>query len=384
MDYAGPDDDHDDCSGHSLRQLHLGSGAVLLTVHATADLRLHSVADVQDQPAGDDLRLELEGVVGNERGRGVQIAGNPTSEHDWTVHAINIHGVFFERWCQKVVSETPGWSLDSTNYPVEFPPPNGPIRGKESTLDIRASSREGDSVTVLPVECKKNNPDFINWIFFKKFRPPRDLFNISQVENTPRDPPTVGWSTSSSIRTVQAVSSLPLGDEGRETRGTYSAYSAKDKTKTSNAAIQDAAYQVALATQAIAQEDSSVSERLGMRGTIPMPWRIKVYLPTIVTTAKLFVCDFDPGNVDPASGEVPFGKTTLTEVPQLIFEYTLPRHLQFGPAELGQAYGEGLVDMFTRMHVMVIQSNHFPTVLKAITRGSLWATTVPSAKPAGS
>ena len=68
----------------------------------------------------------------------------PQTQHDWTVHSINIHGIFFERWCQHVVTEADGWNLDAVNYPVEFPPPNGPWRGKESTLDIRASREIGD------------------------------------------------------------------------------------------------------------------------------------------------------------------------------------------------------------------------------------------------
>ena len=45
-------------------------------------------------------------------------------EHDWTVHSINIHGFFFERWCQQAVSEAEGWTLNAVNYPVEFPPPS--------------------------------------------------------------------------------------------------------------------------------------------------------------------------------------------------------------------------------------------------------------------
>ena len=54
----------------------------------------------------------------------------PTSQEDWTVHALNIHGVFFERRCAEVVASVPDWKVVSTNYPVEYPPPNGPWRGK--------------------------------------------------------------------------------------------------------------------------------------------------------------------------------------------------------------------------------------------------------------
>ena len=94
-----------------------------------------------------------------------------------------------------------------------------------------------------------------------------------------------------------------------------------------------------------------------------MPWRMKVYIPTIVTTAKLLVCDFDAKDIDESTGEVPFDKTSLAEVPQLVFEYALPRHLQFGQAQISKAYGVGLDDLFTRMHVLVVQSQHFASVL---------------------
>lgn len=69
----------------------------------------------------------------------------PTTEHDWAIHSVNIHGIFFERWCQKVIGDSPQWKIKSTNYPVEFLPPNGPIRGKESYLDIRAELADNPS-----------------------------------------------------------------------------------------------------------------------------------------------------------------------------------------------------------------------------------------------
>lgn len=90
------------------------------------------------------------------------------TEHDWTVHSINIHGLFFERWCQQAVAEAEGRTLDAANYPVEFPPPNGPWRGRESALDIRASRGESDNRLCLLIECKKSNQEFVHWVFFPK------------------------------------------------------------------------------------------------------------------------------------------------------------------------------------------------------------------------
>ena len=56
--------------------------------------------------------------------------------------------------------------------PVEFPPPQQ-SRGKESNLDIKAElhldGRDGyKNILTLLIECKKNNPGFIKWLFFPK------------------------------------------------------------------------------------------------------------------------------------------------------------------------------------------------------------------------
>lgn len=91
------------------------------------------------------------------------------SQDEWTIHSLNIHGIFFERRCATLVESTNSWRVLATNYPVEFPPSNGPLRGKENSLDIWAR-RDDDSNLVVDVfiECKKANPELVNWIFFPK------------------------------------------------------------------------------------------------------------------------------------------------------------------------------------------------------------------------
>ena len=61
-----------------------------------------------------------------------------------------------------------------------------------------------------------------------------------------------------------------------------------------------------MATQAIFLEEEEFSRALGTAsagGVIP--WLKEVTLPTIVTSAHIFTCDFDSGDVDPATGEIP-------------------------------------------------------------------------------
>ena len=307
------------------------------------------------------------------------MAADLQTNDEWTVHSINIHGVFFERWCQQIISEAEGWNLDSVNYPVEFPPANGPIRGKESALDIRASRDFSDHRTCLLIECKKNNPDFVDWVFFQK--PNERLtqgFNISQVENKLRTTPVQGWDTESNINTY--MSSYVVADEARETRGNYIEYSErKSKTKTSNAAIQEAAIQISLAKQAVVSEDAAYCQRVLVQSpSAEIPWSRKIYFPIIVTTARLLVCQFDSKAVVPATGEIAATETSLAEREALVYEYTLPRHLQFSPLNVVDSYKEGLTDTFTRQHILVVQSKHFPNFLRTFYNAEAASTKVPS------
>jgi hypothetical protein len=290
----------------------------------------------------------------------------PQTQHDWTVHSINIHGIFFERWCQQMVAEAEGWTLDAVNYPVEFPPPNGPWRGKESTLDIRASRDTSEHRLCLLIECKKNNPEFVDWVFFQKpLERSSKEFIVSQVENVPRTQPPQGWDSVSTVRHL--TSNFDLADEARETRANYLEWkNSGNKTRTSNAAIQDAAYQVSLAKQAVANEDNEICRRMGNASpAVQLPWRKKLYFPTIVTTARIFVCAFDPNEVDPATGEIVPTKASIDERDALVFEYPLPRHLQFAPSNVADSYREGLVDLFTRLHILVVQSRHLSAFLRS-------------------
>ena len=287
----------------------------------------------------------------------------PSSEHDWSIHSINIHGVFFQRWCEKVVANSNSWKLTSTNYPVEFPPPNGPFRGRESALDIRAELRQENQLLTLLIECKKNNPGFINWVFFPKHPLPKMArVAIREIENLPRSNREVGWDVRASVKSIN--SAIPVTDDAREIRSSYKTYKGGDKTKTSNRSISEAAHQIALATQAIALEEWKFSRALGGASTAPvMAYRKQRFLPAIVTSARIFTCDFDPTDVSPATGEIPYEKARLNEWPYILYEYALPPHLQNAPEDLVDTLTRNSIDLFTRMQIMVVHSAKLTEVL---------------------
>lgn len=256
----------------------------------------------------------------------------PTTQDEWTIHALNIYGTFFEHLCAHLVAEVPGWKVTSTNYPVEFTPPNGPWRGKESSLDIWAR-RDDDLFAIVDVfiEYKKANPEFVNWIFFPKDSTPTPTpFCFEKTINTPSESSPRPWTTQAVLNTGTITTSV--ASDAREVRGDYLSHHSNNKTKTSNSAIQDAAYQVALASRAIVHEETSLLEKACQLPDHPAPpWLSKSYVPVVVTTANLYQVQFLSGATNLISGEIDFAKAILNPVKEILYEYSLPRHLQFSP-----------------------------------------------------
>ena len=295
------------------------------------------------------------------------MATTPTSQEDWTVHALNIHGVFFERRCAAAISATKNWTLVSSNYPVEYPAPNGPWRGKESSLDLRARREFADGHVVdVQIECKKANPDFVNWIFFPKTsRSSQPPFWTSASINTPSEVEGGRWTTGHVVQIGQT--DMPVANDSREVRGDYVKHQNNSKTKTSNAAIQDAAYQVALANRAVVGEDSTLlAAACGAASHPTPPWLKKTYIPIIVTTAQLFQANFSAESVDIESGEIPFDAVGLQSISNVVYEYPLPKHLQHSPVDSLPVLLGTELELFTRMHIVVVQAASLQSFLAGL------------------
>lgn len=288
----------------------------------------------------------------------------PVTQDEWTVHALNIHGVFFERQCAVAVAETTDWKVLATNYPVEYPPPSGPLRGKESSLDIWAR-KDVDTNFVIDVmiECKKANPDFVNWAFFPRSNSaPPTTFSFANAKNTPNPRGSGPWTTELQLR--NGTTPLDIASDAREVRGDYLKHQGANKTKTSNAAIQEAAYQVALTCRAVVSEESSLLGRARCSPEHPAPpWTEKAYIPIIVTTGELLLVNFSTKSTNLASGEVALNEATLTPVQSVVYEYALPKHLQYSPAKPLEILKTGDTDTFSRMHILVVRAEGLSSFL---------------------
>ncbi len=301
----------------------------------------------------------------------------PTTEHEHTVHALNIHGTFFERWCQHIIAQIPGWNVKFVNYPVEFPPRNGLLSGEATALDIWAEFKTQDTILSLPIECKKHNPELANWIFFSHRKTEQFIRGgspfITVIENMPRQAPNTGWDVQIAKSAWNAISYV-CTDEARETRGSYVEYKKKrgknldQLTKTANNAINEACHQVALATQALINEENVFSTALSnqQNPSLPLPYQRQIFLPAIVTTAKLFCCSFNAADVNVATGEIPYDKVTIEELPYLLYEYPLPRALQHTPRDVASVLTGNSWETFIRLDILVINSDAFSDVLSKL------------------
>ncbi len=235
-------------------------------------------------------------------------ARQPQTPEEWTVQALNTHGTFFERWCELTIAQAHPWQVRFTNYPVELPP-FAPQRGhgQESALDVRAERVLGDSRLTLVIECKRNNPDFIDWVFI-----PLSSVTHARMSHITR----FGGPPDFAQRLAPLDLPMPTVTDARETRGTYQGQKKGDFTKTSTTAIWDASRQVALATQVLIFEESQLLATAGDNPmSAPSPYRAHAFLPVIVTTARILTCGFDPADVDTRTGEISFDKTNLGTTP---------------------------------------------------------------------
>jgi hypothetical protein len=290
----------------------------------------------------------------------------PDTDEEFAIQALTIHGAFFERKCQDTITQAKDWALRETNYPVEH-------QEKASNLDIWAEKKVAAARLSFPIECKKNNPEFIDWVFFP--RPAHavpDLY-VRVIEIQKQPGPAGTWAMSTLHQRIQY--DLVVADEARETKGNYQLIKKnQDRTKTSNTAITDAATQIAIATQSLLQQEYQIIQRLSSailtsQGGGFTPYASLFCFPTIVTTANLYTCEFQDEDIDLATGEIPWDKAKLKKCPYLLFNYALPVALQPVPIVTDATYEShwGAAHIAARMPIFVVQSKALPAFLDRVT-----------------
>jgi hypothetical protein len=87
-------------------------------------------------------------------------------------------------------------------------------------------------------------------------------------------------------------------------------------------------------------------------------------VPVIVTTAKLYLLEFDARDVNAESGTIEAEKVQLAEKNCLVFESPLSRHLQRGPGRFVRPPDE--LEAVVKFQSIVVQSRFFSRFLEIL------------------
>lgn len=304
-----------------------------------------------------------------------QVPG-PQTEEEWLTHVLNIHGNPFERLCRHNLQHSPNWTVKHSRYPVEFPPSSMSMgQTKNSELDLWGNHQSPGIKIELLVECKKNNPEYIDWVFFPSENPTLPSARTLVYERL--DSASLPWANTR--QTLDLATNIVVTDDGRETKGNYQAkwqqsqngnqrQPPRDFTKTSNTAITDAAHQIALATQALLLRERNSMKAPPEDKYAPSSWS-QVFLPLIVTTAKLWTCHFPVEKVDSITGEVPLNEVQYRKQPYLFFTYALPPILQYHPDDVRFVpRSDADWEQLARLSILVVQSAEFPGLLMHLSK----------------
>lgn len=209
---------------------------------------------------------------------------------------------------------------------------------------------------MLPIECKKRHPDFVNWVFFpaSATSPSVPMVRVHQTD---------GKSLGSLIVPKVLRTDLIIADEARETKGDYLKVKEGDRTKTANTAITEASAQVTIATQFLLTQEKRIMDQKTRNinnGTPPMSRQ--TFLPMIVTTAHLFTCNFQDADVGLETGEIPLSRASLTGCPYLLYNYPVPYASQYMP----EIDTRERLEQQAYMPILVVESTSFPDILEKL------------------
>ncbi|MBA4385805.1 MAG: hypothetical protein C0410_13795 [Anaerolinea sp.] len=292
---------------------------------------------------------------------------SPTSDDGWKIHSLNIHGGFFEQKIASIVNNCLPNQLYyiTSEYPVE-------VSNEESRLDVLGflpnTGNPGKGI-YFPIECKKHNPDFIDWIFYptvqnKIINPNYSYYSHIELY-TAKD--ENGYS--SKIGMIDKLfPDIPISSDCREVRGNYSNVPNGTKTKTANNSITEASYQVTLATHSLVNEHFKLNEKQ-INDNNEYLFGKYIYIPIIVTTANLFFLDYSIDNIEISSGEIDTGKVKLDPIDMLWYEYPIPPHLQLEidlkmPIRRTTVYNLRKFDYAVRRDILIVNANKFENALK--------------------
>ncbi|KKW17022.1 MAG: hypothetical protein UY56_C0005G0047 [Parcubacteria group bacterium GW2011_GWA1_50_14] len=242
---------------------------------------------------------------------------------------LNEAGLPFQEFCYFTVKQNENY-LAVQEVPFTHPPSQGAQLGKTGAIDILAAKfRFGDpayfgargSLIYLFIECKRASPNIKNWIFLKLDNEDKRLPTFFVKKSRAGQ-----WGSLEAIRGI--FPNLGYGHpEHFEATGVAievnSALNAWNRNQDDK--IYKAALQANYGLNAIGSQLSNTVENLDIPGNVTKI----LYLPVVVTTANLYLANFDPSQVSKDDGAIDLSSVSYEEKPWLTYDFPLPDYLKY-------------------------------------------------------
>lgn len=242
------------------------------------------------------------------------------------------------------------WVPEVAEFPVE-------LRGEPTHIDIVLSSM--DAPIQFVVECKRANPAFSHWCFFRtpamRHRPGAGAIVVEKLQRSSGQGSVPIYADGARIAYASTTYGVAL--EARAPNATGDTTTGRGK-----GAIEEAIAQVFRGLNGLVDYCTIDT---GQRKSLER----RFFAPVIVTTAKLWTSDADLTGADLTTGEFDPARATLTPCNFLIFQYHLSPKLkhQHPTREFtGKRLGDALDRHYVRS-VLIVNATALEPFLRFLT-----------------
>jgi hypothetical protein len=252
--------------------------------------------------------------------------------------AINESGYPLQLGLKQLAQSQPDWRVILTEHPWL-----DPLGDHEKFLDIVVAGRR-DGPQRLVIECKRARNT--EWFFLRE-----------QTGHEPRDGRLPVRARALVRRhdggTIDQWLDVPFYPGSPE--ASYCVI--RTNSHRNQELLEKTAAEVVRGVDALAQQEDLIHANSRRNPSGFDKSLARVYVPTIVTTAKIFICDADYNQIDPQTGEVP--SPSAREVPFLRFTKS------FGSLDAARSNADSITAFAGQSErtVIVIQAAQFPEFL---------------------
>lgn len=222
---------------------------------------------------------------------------------------------------------------------------------RERTIDIYAGRQNADSVYIAVIEVKRLDPDYVSWVFLVRNGMARD-YSLVTMSNKLGDDSTLqlmkiprSYMSDDIYVQRKKIRTLPSGMGAVAERGMVITYDPNTGYGHRGTSLHDAAKQVLEGAYGLIVD---MATHRAVAGTTSAP-EMRC-LPIIVTTANLFMCEYDPNALDRVRFDA--SHIGLKSVNAVMYDFPHPARTRF-PDQIVATRSEEQVSLATRWPVAV-------------------------------